>query len=169
VVKEAADALRPIAETDDIAIKTKLSDGAIWVLSDRDELAQLFGNLIDNAIKYGGGGTTVTIISRDGAGDTADMIGIEVTDEGPGIAREHIPRLTERFYRVNVGASRAKGGTGLGLAIVKHILSRHRGRLEIESTLGEGSTFRVWLPVSKQAQQDRNATNESAIAHETAH
>src|SRR5208283_4769541 len=76
-----------------------------------------------------------------------------VRDYGPGIAPEHIPRLTERFYRVDVGQSRAKGGTGLGLAIVKHILARHRGRLNISSTLGEGATFRVSLPLHAEEKQ----------------
>ena len=69
-----------------------------------------------------------------------------MSDDGPGIPREHIPRLTERFYRVDRGRSRAAGGTGLGLALVKHVVNRHRGRLLIESGEGEGATFRVWLP-----------------------
>lgn len=171
IVNEAIDALRPIGETQGVAFDIDLPDAKIWVLSDRDELGQLFGNLIDNAIKYGGKGTTVGIGTRQSHADTSGMIGIEVTDEGPGIAREHIPRLTERFYRVNVGASRAKGGTGLGLAIVKHILSRHKGRIEIESTPGHGSCFRIWLPVVKRSEslsenprgtreQERTVTNE---------
>ncbi|MEM7061207.1 MAG: ATP-binding protein [Pseudomonadota bacterium] len=163
VVSEMVDVLRPIADTEGVEIVTNLSNTKVWVLSDRDELGQLFGNLIDNAIKYGGAGTTVSIDKVEPTPEMAGMIGIAITDQGPGIAREHIPRLTERFYRVNIGASRAKGGTGLGLAIVKHILSRHRGRIEIESSLGEGSCFRVWLPVAKQPQAGKAVTNDPAI------
>lgn len=146
IVSEAVDALKPIADANDVAITLDIPhDKEGWVLSDRDELGQVFGNLIDNAIKYGGAGSTVRVgVASADAGEGS--IAIEVRDEGPGIAREHIPRLTERFYRVNVGHSRAKGGTGLGLAIVKHVLSRHRGRLEIDSKLGSGSCFRTILP-----------------------
>jgi two-component system phosphate regulon sensor histidine kinase PhoR len=77
----------------------------------------------------------------------ANGIVVSVADDGPGIAREHLPRLTERFYRVDKGRSRAVGGTGLGLAIVKHVINRHRGRLLIDSAEGQGTTFTVWLPV----------------------
>jgi len=76
------------------------------------------------------------------------MISVAIADQGEGIARTHLPRLTERFYRVDPARSRALGGTGLGLAIVKHILNRHRGRLTIESEVGRGTTFTVWLPVA---------------------
>jgi two-component system phosphate regulon sensor histidine kinase PhoR len=100
-------------------------------------------NLIGNAIKYGRPGAPVTVrLLRDQTG----MVRLGVTDEGDGIAPEHIPRLTERFYRVDAGRSRAAGGTGLGLAIVKHIVERHRGRLDIASTLGKGTTVTVLLP-----------------------
>jgi two-component system phosphate regulon sensor histidine kinase PhoR len=105
-------------------------------------------NLIENAIKYSA--------PEPGKGDRKVWVGVDareglgfltVRDEGPGIAPENIPRLTERFYRVDVGQSRAKGGTGLGLALVKHILARHRGRLRVQSKLGEGATFTASAPL----------------------
>jgi two-component system phosphate regulon sensor histidine kinase PhoR len=112
-----------------------------------DELAQVFQNLIDNAIKYGREGTAIGVsaaLAQRRAGTMA-LIAVAVRDHGDGIRREHLPRLTERFYRVDTARSRAMGGTGLGLAIVKHIVNRHRGTLEIESELGEGSVFTVYL------------------------
>jgi two-component system, OmpR family, phosphate regulon sensor histidine kinase PhoR len=122
------------------------------VQGDRDELAQLFQNLLDNAIKYGRTGTDIAvgaeIVRRPATGGPrtpASLVSIAVRDCGEGIAREHLPRLTERFYRVDTARSREMGGTGLGLAIVKHIVSRHRGFLEIDSTPGEGSVFTVLL------------------------
>jgi two-component system phosphate regulon sensor histidine kinase PhoR len=113
------------------------------VAGDRAQLSQILHNLIGNAIKYGRPGAPVAVrLWRDQTG----MVRISVTDEGDGIAAEHIPRLTERFYRVDAGRSRAAGGTGLGLAIVKHIVERHRGRLDIASTVGKGTTVTVLLP-----------------------
>jgi len=113
------------------------------VAGDRAQLSQMLHNLIGNAIKYGRPGAPVSVrLWRDQAG----MVRISVADEGDGIPAEHIPRLTERFYRVDAGRSRAAGGTGLGLAIVKHIVERHRGRLDIASTVGKGTTVTVLLP-----------------------
>ena len=112
------------------------------VAGDRTQLYQLLQNLIVNALKYGRPGTDVTVALED----SGDMLRLSVADAGDGIAPEHLPRLTERFYRVDPGRSRAMGGTGLGLAIVKHIVGRHRGRLDIASTPGEGTTVTVWLP-----------------------
>ena len=113
------------------------------VAGDRAQLSQILHNLIGNAMKYGRPGAPVAVrLWRDQTG----MVRISVTDEGDGIAAEHIPRLTERFYRVDAGRSRAAGGTGLGLAIVKHIVERHRGRLDIASTVGKGTTVTVLLP-----------------------
>jgi two-component system phosphate regulon sensor histidine kinase PhoR len=100
-------------------------------------------NLVGNAMKYGRPGTPVTVRTARGPGS---MIGLTVEDEGDGIAPEHLPRLTERFYRVDPGRSRAAGGTGLGLAIVKHIIDRHRGRLDIQSRVGKGTTVTCLLP-----------------------
>ena len=116
---------------------------------DADQLRQVVTNLIENAVKYGGKGKTVTVTLSHAENDPMlrrDALLLSVRDEGPGISEIHIPRLTERFYRVDSHRSREMGGTGLGLAIVKHIVSRHRGRLRIESELGQGSVFRVILP-----------------------
>jgi two-component system phosphate regulon sensor histidine kinase PhoR len=108
-------------------------------------LTQVLQNLLDNAVKYGREGGTVRL---DVAVAPPGRTGVVVTvaDQGAGIPREHLPRLTERFYRVDTGRSRAAGGTGLGLAIVKHIVNRHRGQLSIESEEGVGTTVTVWLP-----------------------
>lgn len=128
------------------------------VVGDEGELEQVFTNLIDNAIKYGKVGGTVRVQAhviahvpaRAGWPGKAQPVAIAVTDEGPGIAREHLPRLTERFYRVDAARSRDLGGTGLGLAIVKHIVNRHQGALTIDSTVGQGTTFTVYLPASSR-------------------
>lgn len=129
------------------------------VPGDADELTQVLQNLIENALKYSRDQAMVTIevmIITDPAMLRLHMpqfrsvpaaVAISVRDQGPGIAREHIPRLTERFYRVDTARSREMGGTGLGLAIVKHIINRHRGKLEIQSVLGEGSVFTIYLPM----------------------
>ena len=118
------------------------------VSGDRDELTQIFQNLIENAIRYGARDTEIIIRIEKldyHAGIAGPALAVSVRDRGEGIAPEHLGRLTERFYRVDASRSRDKGGTGLGLAIVKHILNRHRGRLLIASTTGEGSTFTVLL------------------------
>jgi two-component system phosphate regulon sensor histidine kinase PhoR len=143
--------LQPIAGQVGTAIEFRgLQDPAI-VRGDRDEIVQVFQNLVQNAIKYGKPGGRIDVrVTREaaGGGRPARFIA-SVTDDGPGIAPQHLPRLTERFYRVSVAQSREKGGTGLGLAIVKHILNRHRGELTITSKVGEGSTFAVTLPAQE--------------------
>jgi two-component system phosphate regulon sensor histidine kinase PhoR len=109
---------------------------------------RVFENLMENALKYAASGKRLDIeATRAEIGGSKQEARIAVRDYGPGIAADHLPRLTERFYRVDVAASRAQGGTGLGLALVKHILTRHRGRLTIESTPGHGATFTVHLPL----------------------
>ncbi len=128
-------------------------DTATKVLGDRDQLNQVFTNLIENAMKYAGTGENVRVHSVASDPRFPRMMGICIEDTGPGIAREHLHRLTERFYRVNATQSREKGGTGLGLAIVKHILNRHGGELEIASALGEGSKFTIWLPVAESGEE----------------
>lgn len=150
VVRDAAAALSPLAQADDVTLVIEEAPDLPPVTGQRDELIQLFQNLIHNAIKYGRRGGHVWLIlasapgrSRRGAGS---MVSVTVRDDGEGIPREAIPRLTERFYRVDVKRSREKGGTGLGLAIVKHIINRHQGRLQIESQPGKGSSFIVSLP-----------------------
>jgi two-component system phosphate regulon sensor histidine kinase PhoR len=124
----------------------RVADDLPTVRGDRAQLEQVLDNLLGNAIRYGceAAGSKVRVdADRDGS-----WIGITVTDHGPGIAREHLPRLTERFYRVDPARSRESGGTGLGLAIVKHIVERHRGTLEIRSVLGEGTSVTVRLPAA---------------------
>ena len=123
-----------------LAVEQELADPI--VLGDRPQLAQLLNNLIANALKYGRTGAPVRVRIEDGG----TMVRLAVIDEGDGIPAEHLPRLTERFYRVDPGRSRAVGGTGLGLAIVKHIVARHRGRLDIDSAPGRGTTVSVELP-----------------------
>ena len=114
------------------------------VRGDAAQLSQLLHNIIGNAIKYGRDGTPIRVsLAREGA----TMVCLRVSDEGEGISPDHLPRLTERFYRVDSGRSRSLGGTGLGLSIVKHIVERHRGRLDIASTVGKGTTVSVALPV----------------------
>lgn len=113
------------------------------VAGDRVQLSQMLHNIVGNAVKYGREGAPVTIRLTP-SGDA--MVELSVADEGEGIAPEHLPRLTERFYRVDSGRSRSIGGTGLGLAIVKHIVERHRGRMDIASTVGKGTTITMLLP-----------------------
>lgn len=115
------------------------------ILGDSRQLEQVLRNLIDNALKYGAPDQPVKVAVRV---EGADSIALTVTDQGPGIAPEHLPHLTRRFYRTDPGRSRASGGTGLGLAIVKHIVERHHGRLDIASTLGEGTCVSITIPAA---------------------
>ena len=150
VVRDAAAVLGPLAEPDGITIRIAAHE-PLRVVGDRDELTQVFQNLIHNAIKYGRDRGEVRVnfgAAELQGGRNPRQIFVSVVDQGEGIPREAIPRLTERFYRVDVKRSRERGGTGLGLAIVKHILNRHQGRLAIESAPGEGSTFTVFLPAA---------------------
>ncbi|HEV2818219.1 MAG TPA: ATP-binding protein [Allosphingosinicella sp.] len=141
LIEEVRAALKPIAAGRGIRLENRA--GATLVGGDRSQLGQMLANLIVNALKYGRAGTPVRIRLEDAG---PDLISVTVIDKGEGIAAEHIPRLTERFYRVDPGRSRQVGGTGLGLAIVKHIVLRHRGRLEIRSRLGVGTRVAVILP-----------------------
>lgn len=143
VVKAVVDSLRPLAAESVVAIENNIGDAPIIVPGDRDELTQVFENLLENACKYGQAGKRVVLSAAVGASGEAT---VTFRDFGPGIAEEHIPRITERFYRVDVESSRSQKGTGLGLSIVKHILTRHGGRLSVKSTLGEGAAFTVHLP-----------------------
>ncbi|GMG84205.1 phosphate regulon sensor histidine kinase PhoR [Paralimibaculum aggregatum] len=147
IVGETVEAMQPIADAAGVALAAALPDAETVVLGSREELSQVFQNLIDNAIKYARPEDRVWVEPVATPEERRGMIGVVIGDTGPGIPRTDLPRLTERFYRVSVPKSRARGGTGLGLAIVKHVLSRHRGDLEIESELGQGSRFTVWLPV----------------------
>ncbi|MGE0025281.1 MAG: ATP-binding protein [Hyphomicrobium sp.] len=145
VAAYVAQALEPVAAASKMKITVTRSDGPIRIRGDRDEIVQVLQNLVHNAIKYGRENGHIEIAASrvlDGSPPQPRAL-IAVADDGPGIAPEHLPRLTERFYRANVAASREKGGTGLGLAIVKHIVIRHRGELRISSVVGKGSTFSI--------------------------
>lgn len=150
IVREIADSLAVVARERDVRTLIDAAQPSLLVPGDRDELLRLAENLVENAIKYGENGGLVKVVIRA----TGREALLSVTDDGPGIAPEHLPRLTERFYRIDTVASKEAGGTGLGLAIVKHIVLRHRGKLEIESERGRGTTFRVLLPMSRQPETD---------------
>jgi two-component system, OmpR family, phosphate regulon sensor histidine kinase PhoR len=153
IVELAASALALKARARGVALDLHIADGLPLVAADGEELQQVFENLIDNAVKYGSEDSAVGVAARlalksDGGEDwrpKGPAVAVSVSDTGQGFGAEHIPRLTERFYRVDKARSRQLGGTGLGLAIVKHIVARHRGCLRIESTPGVGSTFTVFL------------------------
>jgi len=153
VVEQACAALDWKARARGVTVALDLPADLAGVHGDPDEIGQVFQNLIDNAIKYGDQESEVSVAARpiepgtkvDGWQAQGPAVAVTVTDHGPGIPPEHLPRLTERFYRVDKARSRQLGGTGLGLAIVKHIVARHRGALTIESTPGEGSRFTVYL------------------------
>lgn len=140
LLSHVRDALQPLGEGLGVTIDLSVPGEPLLVPGDRDELVQVFENLIENACKYGQEGKLVEV---EAAVSANGQVEVSVTDHGPGIEAEHVPRLTERFYRANVEASRSKKGTGLGLAIVKHILTRHRARLVIQSEPGKGSRFTV--------------------------
>lgn len=159
-----------------IRLRLDTPDDVPDIFGDPDQVAQVFQNLVDNAIKYTREQTEirVSVTLVDGAlvgasrgGRAADaMVCIAVADQGDGIPRTHLPRLTERFYRVDPARSRQLGGTGLGLAIVKHIINRHRGRMTIESEVGRGSTFSVYLPVATMETPVRMAVHSKDAAAE---
>jgi two-component system phosphate regulon sensor histidine kinase PhoR len=155
VVRRVTEGLELQAAKRGMRFDLELADGLPAVVGREDELEQIFQNLLDNALKYGRDGTTVVVAAVVAnqlpaalAERTRRAVAVAVRDQGEGIAREHLPRLTERFFRVDTARSRRLGGTGLGLAIVKHLVNRHRGALTIDSVLGEGSTFTVYLPAS---------------------
>ncbi|MEM8877558.1 MAG: ATP-binding protein [Pseudomonadota bacterium] len=163
VVRQTLDALKPLADEAGIEFQLLLEDQQLHVRGDSEELTQVVQNLVENAVKYAHNGEKIEILGRrEAAPGGSDRIALSVRDFGPGIPSEHLPRLTERFYRVDVTESRGKGGTGLGLAIVKHILNRHRGALLIESTAGQGATFTVRLEsVSEETTDDISASDQS--------
>ncbi|WP_407696411.1 sensor histidine kinase [Sphingomicrobium astaxanthinifaciens] len=148
LVRKCVEENRPLAERRGCAIATEIEEGVPAILGDETQLLQLADNLLGNAIRYGcteGCDTVSVAVRRSGR----DRVRLAVSDKGPGIAPEHLPRLTERFYRVDAARSRNSGGTGLGLAIVKHIAERHRGTLNIASALGTGTTITVDLPIAR--------------------
>ncbi|MGQ7792356.1 ATP-binding protein [Faunimonas sp. B44] len=156
-VRHVADTLVPVAERFGVEIGIDLPPEKVLVTGDPDELVQVFQNLMENAIKYGAAGGRVDVRLAAVPAGAGKRVRISVRDYGPGIPPEHLPRLTERFYRVDVGASRERQGTGLGLAIVKHILARHQAQLLIESEPGSGAEFTVEMPVAPASSADRAA------------
>jgi two-component system, OmpR family, phosphate regulon sensor histidine kinase PhoR len=145
LAREVTDSLGQMIRDNEMALTLDLPDEPVRVLANADEIVQVVENLVENACKYGQSGKRLDIaVSSD-----RDEAALCVRDHGPGIPAEHIPRVTERFYRVDVENSRAQKGTGLGLAIVKHILTRHKGRLTIRSTPGDGAAFTIHLPLAK--------------------
>jgi two-component system, OmpR family, phosphate regulon sensor histidine kinase PhoR len=150
IIRQVADGLEPLAGERQVAIDIHLPDTPVAIAGDREELLRVFENLIENALKYGAsGGKVMVSLTSAVSAEGVPEVRVVVRDFGPGIAPEHLPRLTERFYRVDVGDSRAQGGTGLGLSLVKHIVNRHRGRLLIESVLKNGATFTACFPQAK--------------------
>ncbi|MEY8840099.1 ATP-binding protein [Cribrihabitans sp. XS_ASV171] len=149
LLDSTAASLRPLAEGAGVELTLDAPDDPVFVTGDADQLRQVFTNLLENALKYGAGGGLVELIVSASERDPAlrgPGARVQVRDHGAGIDPVHLPRLTERFYRADSHRSRELGGTGLGLAIVKHIVNRHRGRLRVESELGQGSTFTIILP-----------------------
>ncbi|WP_394708194.1 ATP-binding protein [Breoghania sp.] len=161
IARSVAEALRPVAAEQGVTLELDLPEDPMTVVGERDELVQVLGNLVENAAKYGMEGERVLVsCSREtAAGERGGEWRLSVRDWGPGIAAKHLPRLTERFYRVEDASSHLMKGTGLGLAIVKHILNRHRARLEVKSAPGEGATFTICIRA-----QDEETAPEIAAA-----
>ncbi|MBL6458465.1 two-component sensor histidine kinase [Belnapia sp. T6] len=154
IARAEADALEPLFRARRASLEATIEPGVVAAPADSEQLAQVLRNLLENAVRHGreGGAIRLSVTRVEGGPrlPTRPGVLVAVQDDGPGIPPEHIPRLTERFYRVDRGRSRSAGGTGLGLAIVKHIVNRHRGLLLIESEPGNGALFRVWLPYVAQ-------------------
>jgi two-component system phosphate regulon sensor histidine kinase PhoR len=147
LIDQALEGERRSADERGSALVRDVAPGLPRIAGDRGQILQLLDNLLSNALRYGEPGTPVTVAARA----EGQMVRLSISDEGEGIAPEHVARVTERFYRVDTSRSRSLGGTGLGLSIVKHIVERHRGRLSIESELGKGTTVHVLLPAAPDA------------------
>lgn len=169
IVGGVANMLAVRAEAKAMTIEVDGGETLGRVAGDPDQLTQVFHNLVDNAIKYGRPQTPIRIVVRavDRLPGGSAGVSVAIIDQGEGIPAVHVPRLTERFYRVDQGRSRRLGGTGLGLAIVKHIVNRHRGRLVIESVLGRGSVFTVLLPLAPEHARERRDDGASPPADVT--
>ena len=163
VLRAAVELLDRMAKDRRSAVNMNVAPNLPAVVGDVGELGQVFHNLLGNAVKYGGdnGRVDITVSLSDTRPPSMQGKGpcvrIAVKDAGEGIPREHLPRLTERFYRIDTARSRSLGGTGLGLAIVKHIVNRHRGAMTIESEIGKGSVFTIYLPLASASIQVRAA------------
>jgi len=150
IIRQVVDGLEPLARERQVNVDVDLPETPAWIAGDREELLRVFENLVENALKYGAsGGKVIVSLTAAISSEGQPEMRVQVRDFGPGIAPEHLPRLTERFYRVDVGDSRAQGGTGLGLSLVKHIVNRHRGRLLIESVPKNGATFTACFPQAR--------------------
>ncbi len=150
ILRAEAEALAPLLKWRDMRLELDVNEALVAKPANADQVAQVIRNVLENAINHGREGGLIAITLRRATADDATARPgalLSVTDDGPGIAKHHLPRLTERFYRVDAARSRHKGGTGLGLAITRHIVMRHRGRLSIESTEGVGTKVSVWLPM----------------------
>lgn len=148
LLRSARSSLAPMAEEAGAALTFDIRDAVVTVPGDADQLSQVIANLLENAVKYGGSRIEASLqVETHSPLLHGPAARLEVADDGAGIDNIHLPRLTERFYRVDSDRSREKGGTGLGLAIVKHIVGRHRGRLRIHSMAGQGSRFIILLPL----------------------
>ena len=154
IARAEAEALEPLFRARGTTLSTAIEEAAVAAPADGEQVAQVVRNLLENAVRHGreAGEVRLAVTRCEGGPRLPARPGVllTVSDDGPGIPAEHIPRLTERFYRVDRGRSRNAGGTGLGLAIVKHIVSRHRGLLLIESEAGSGARFQVWLPAGAE-------------------
>jgi two-component system phosphate regulon sensor histidine kinase PhoR len=148
VIEEIRAAFAVALEADGRDLRIQVEETLPRVVADRDQLIQVLQNLLSNALKYGRAGTPITLSVRQGESPHGAVLRFTVEDVGEGIPAEHVPRLTERFYRVDTGRSRRLGGTGLGLAIVKHIVERHRGVLGISSVEGKGTRVEFTIPVA---------------------
>lgn len=157
LIGHVSDTLAPLARENKVKLDIDVSAQPVTVSGAQDELVQVFSNLVENAIKYGASGGLVEIVLA--AGSTEKGPSVAICDYGPGIASEHVPRLTERFYRADVETSRQKQGTGLGLAIVKHILNRHSAALDITTESGKGATFSVGFPKKNDVPSVENGLN----------
>ena len=161
LIRQVVDGLESLAAERRVTIAVELPAAPVLIAGDTEELLRVFENLIENGLKYGApGGRLMVSLTAPGPDDADGEVRFAVRDFGPGIPPEHLPRLTERFYRVNAGDSRAQGGTGLGLSLVRHILIRHRGRLLIESVFGQGATFTACLPPIKPATAEKAPAKE---------
>ncbi len=159
ICERVIDLLKEMASKADITIEFKPDKQPLFILGHHDELGQMVQNIVENAIRYGraGGHVLISLHHRAVPPEHEDdhYCSIAISDDGEGIDKEHIPRLTERFYRVDKDRSRAKGGTGLGLAIVKHIVHHHRGILDIQSQPKKGSVFTIYFPLPDQQENKR--------------
>ena len=159
--REAIDLVRPSADESGLKVEFHPSSSPATVLGDAGELRQVVANLLQNAVKYATEGKRIDVSLRDALEGGVRMVELEVRDFGPGIAQADLPRLTERFYRAHEETNPLATGTGLGLAIVKHIIARHRGRLIIESQLGEGASFAIRVPYTSRPARLSSSQEES--------